>query len=407
MKRKICIAMLASTVLVVVVSIIVIVAVTLSSGDSQPPVNTYTPPIAEATEEPTAELTATPSEQVEHQAYLGDFLDVYEITSGRATGRIRYLTAVFGSLDDDVYFSIEKLLAPYVQEVHTLETELPTLYVGDKWWSFQDKDGNPGQVVQVEDKLYLFYYNDDVIQSDPVLVAGFPATSHGFYGEPTEEYKNSSLTKYLSLDEVNHILSALCDGEHYTMDAEFILVNQRIFTRLGYFGDIDVKSYLINISGGPTFVELYLTEDKYYTVKFESDNYERILAESANVGTTPEPVEEEETGDGKYAISDFYDSILEEYVWDGEAREVFSSVEKASSSERIQQILQYTLECYGVDSCEFIGETAFVNGYEIRNNNVFTIQLSTANQSNIDYYVSVTESSGGSIILPANVTPKE
>lgn len=404
MKKKICLAMLLATIVVVIIAITTIVVITLTHKETPPPANTYFPSVTPTTPSDTPEPTVVPT-QVEHQAYLGDYLSVYEVSEGRATGKIRYLTAVFGSLSDEVQYSIEQLLSPYLSEVHSLQSELPTLYVGDKWWDFQDKDGNPGQVVLYEDKLYLFYHNETIQQADPVIVAGFPATSYGYYGEPAEEYQTSDLTQYLSTDEVNRILSALCDGEHYTMDAEFILVNQRIFTRLGYFGNIEVKPYLINISNGPTFVELYLTEDKYYAVKFESDNYERILADSE--GIEPEEEEPVEIWDGKYAISDFYDSIITEYVWDGEVREIFSSVEKASSSERVQQILQYTLECYGVDSCEFIGETAFINGYEIRNNNVFTIQLSTTNQSNIDYYVSVTESSGNSIILPANVTPKE
>lgn len=404
MKKKICLVMLLATIVVVIVSIIAIVVIALTHKETHPPANTYIPSVTPTAPSNTPEPTETQA-QIEHQAYLGDYLSMCEVSEGRSTGKIKYLTAVFGSLNDDVQYSIEQLLSPYLSEVHSLQSELPTLYVGDKRWDFQDKDGNHGQVILYDDKLYLFYYNDSVQQADPVITAGFPATSYGYYGEPAEEYKDSNLTKHLSMDEVNRILSALCDGEHYTVDAEFILVNQRIFTRLGYFGDIEVKPYLINISNGPTFVELYLTEDKYYSVKFESDNYERILTDSE--GIVQEEEEPVQTGDGKYAISDFYDSIVTEYVWDGEVREIFSSVEKASSSERVQQILQYTLECYGVDSCEFIGETAFINGYEIRNNNVFTIQLSTTNQSNIDYYVSVTESSGNSVILPANVTPKE
>lgn len=345
-------------------------------------------------------------DKTERLCYLGDYTACEDISAGKYTGQVLGLQDVFSDASTNELYSIEQLLKSYVSEVYNLNKDLPKIYVGEKDWKFMDSSNNPGQIVLYENKLYLFYYGNEVEEQDPVIKAGFPATSYGYIQPPKDNYKDNELCEDLPQDEAFRVLSALTDGECFSSTDEFYLIHVNRFDLYHYFpDDMEVTAYKVNANLGDTFVEIYLTNDRYYTYRTVRETYEEIL--DKYLYRNYADIQEEDSSEEDsviYGLSDFNPTAIADYKWDEIERDVWDSV-TIVKDVKIQQILQYALEEHGETSCESIREASYINGYEINGEKPFMVYLTATESDTPDYYISVMKSLGMAFVIPSDAEP--
>lgn len=343
------------------------------------------------------------------EANLGENQGYVEIDNYNYRGIVEGLQALMGSSSTQHLASAEMLLTQNlghpILEVKPCTKKVPKYYAGDIYWLFEDDMGFVGELVVKDNVMYLYYYGDSEKMEDKILMSGFPATSYGELKPPTEAYDNNTLYEDLQVEDADKIMSALIDGECFSVDQNFYVVYQTSFEWESLFEE--VKAFKINVDLSSTFVEVYVTDDRFYTIRTTNPLYEDIVPNRLLRNMEIEEVEnseEEENEESVVTIWHFRDSAIAEYFWDGNDLELCPAV-SGISNETVAKSFSFALTEQGWEDCRVM-QTYSLNGYTIEEGYLYAIQLPDNEGNSIDYYASVSGSSGTVKFYPADATPK-
>lgn len=361
-----------------------------------------------------SELSKLFEDPKQREADLGDNQGKVALGDNTYKGLVTGLTELLGSSNARYATAAETLLTnnaghPIIS-VHPCTKKVPKYYAGDMYWLFEDDLGFTGELVVKDNYMYLYYYGEMQIQSDEILQKGLPATSYGPVLEHSGEFDSNSLKEDFNDNALyNSVISALIDGEQLNPESDFYLVNQTGFQYADLFEE--VKCYKVNVDLNSVFVEIYIADNMYYTIRSENKYYSEIvpnrLVRNSEVSTELDVDEEDESESYEISIWKFNKSALERYSFDWKEKDLCSVVENLNiSNETVAQGLNNAILNEGWEDCT-ITQTNTVNGYTITNKYVFAIRLPDSPIEAIDYYVNVEHSTGTSTIYPPDATPEQ